>query len=127
MNKDHVPIGQMPLAILTVKNLTDHEVSIHDHMYQVHVDGDNGEAPTTLAQRRRTGKLRPGESDLRADENFLWTLSPGESGVRKFQLAYFYDLNSPGQYEVYAEVVDPATRKQLRTNTVMFEMEQRAQ
>ncbi len=53
----------------------------------------------------------------------LWTIAPGESGVRKFQLAYLYDLSSPGKYKVYAEVVDPMTRKRLRTKTVTFEME----
>lgn len=126
VDKDHVPINQMPKtpwANLTVKNLTDHEVIIHDTMYQVHVDGEKGEPPTTLEQRRITGKLRPGESQLRADEMSLWTLAPGESGVRKFQLAYLYDLSSPGKYKVYAEVVDPTTRKRLRSNTVIFEME----
>jgi hypothetical protein len=53
----------------------------------------------------------------------LWTIAPRESGVRKFQLAYLYDLSSPGKYKVYAEVVDPITRRRLRTKTVTFEME----
>lgn len=123
MEKDNVPAGQMPVAILTVKNLTDHEILIHNYMYQAHVDGDKGEAPTTLEQRRLTHKLRPGEADLRGDEMSLRPFEPGESRVLKFQLAYLYHLNSPGKYKVYIEVVDPTTRKPLRTKTVTFEIE----
>jgi hypothetical protein len=127
MDKDHVPIGQIPLAILTVKNLTDHEVVIHDSMYRAYVEGKEGEPPTTRAQRQMTGRLRHGEAPLRGDEMSLWTVAPGESGVRKFQLSYLYDLSTPGQYKVYAEVIDPTTRRRLRTNTVYFEMQAPAQ
>lgn len=122
MEKDKVPVGQMPMAILTVKNLTDQEIVIHNSMYQAYVEGDKGEAPTTLEQRRLTHRLRPGEADLRGDEMVIWTLRPGESGVRRFQLGYLYHLNSPGKYKVYIEVVDPTTRKPLRTKSVTFEI-----
>jgi hypothetical protein len=59
MDQDRVPIDQMPKtpwAILTVKNLTDHEVAIHDTMYRVQVDGEKDEAPTTLAQKKANRK-----------------------------------------------------------------------
>src|SRR5690348_14145168 len=115
MEEDKVPVGQMPMADLTVENLTDHEIVIHNSMYQAYVEGDKGEAPTTLEQRRLTHRLRPGEADLRGDEMVIWTLRSGESGVRRFQLGYLYHLNSPGKYKVYIEVVDPTTRKRLRT------------
>jgi hypothetical protein len=47
IEKAQVVIGQSPWAILTVKNLSNQEIPIHDWMYRVRVDGDNGEAPTT--------------------------------------------------------------------------------
>jgi len=130
MDKDQVPTDQIPKepwAVLTVKNLTDHEVVIHDSMYRAYVEGKAGEPPTTRAQRQMTARLRPKEAPLRGDEMSLWAIAPGESGIRKFQLAYLYDLTSPGKYKVYAEVVDPTTRKRLRTNTATFEMEAPAQ
>lgn len=130
MDQDHIPTDQLPKepwAVLTVKNLTDHEVVIHDSMYRAYVEGKDGEPPTTRAQRQMTGRLRPKEAPLRGDEMSPWTIAPGESGVRKFQLAYLYDLTSPGKYKVYAEVVDPTTRKRLRTNTTTFEMKAPAQ
>ncbi len=125
IEKEQVVIGQSPWAILTVRNLSDHEISIHDDMYRVHVEREREEPPTTQVQRQITGRLRPGEAPLRTDENFLWTISPGKSDVRKFKLAYFYDLGVPGKYTVYAEVIDPSTQKLptqkwLRTNTVQF-------
>jgi hypothetical protein len=128
IEKGQVAIGQSPWAILTVKNLSNHEVAIHEYMYRVHVEGEREEPPTTRVQRQITGRLRPGEAPLSADEHFLWTISPGKSDIRKFQLAYFYDLRVPGKYTVYAEVMNPSTQKSstqkwLRTNTVQFTMQ----
>jgi hypothetical protein len=128
IEKEKVAIGQSPWAILTVKNLSNHEIPIHDWMYRVHVEGENGEAPTTYVQRAITHRLRPGEASLRGDEQFLWTISPGKSDIHKFKLDYFYDLGALGSYTVYVEVVDPFTKessiqKWLRTNTVKFTMQ----
>jgi len=128
IEKERVVVGQSPWAILTVKNLSNHEIPIHDWMYRVHVDGENGEAPTTYVQRAITHRLRPGEPDLRADEQFLWTISPGKADIHKFKLDYLYDLSMPGGYTVYVEVMDPSTEKSstqkwLRTNTVKLTMQ----
>jgi hypothetical protein len=128
LDKKQVAIGQSPYAILTLKNLSDHEIPIHAWMYRVRVDGENGEAPTTYVQRAITGKLRPGEPGLRADENYIWTIPPGESSVHKFQLTYLYDLSVPGKYTAYLEVMDPSTLKSsepkwLRTNVAQFTMQ----
>jgi hypothetical protein len=128
IEKKQVAIGQSPWAILTVKNLSDHEIPIHDRMRRVHVEGEKGEAPTTYVQRAITHRLRPGEADIRGDEQFLWTISPGKSDINKYKLDYFYDLSAPGRYTVYVEVMDPSTQKSstpnwLRTNTVEFTMQ----
>jgi hypothetical protein len=128
IEKEQVAIGQSPWAILTVKNLSNHEIPIHDWMCRVHVEGEKGEAPTTYVQRAITHTLRHGEAELRADEYVIWTISPGKSDVHKFKLDYLYDLGVPGKYTVYVEVVDPSTQrsstqKWLRTNSVQFAMQ----
>lgn len=123
VDKYQVPIGQSPWAILTVKNLTDHEVALHGWMYRAHVDGENGEPPTTLVQRMMTGKLLPGDRPLREDESVVPVISPGKSYTLKFELAYLYDLRAPGKYAVYLEVMDPVSQKWLRTDTASFEMQ----
>lgn len=129
MEKHQIAVGQLPWAILTVKNLSNHEIAIHDNMYRAHVDGENGEAPTTMVQRQITRRPRPGDTELGEFEMATWTIAPGESGIRKFQLAYLYHLIAPGKYTVYAEVMDPSSTekssppKWLRTNTVQFTMQ----
>lgn len=123
MDKQEIPIGQSPWAILKVKNLTGHELPIFGNTYRVYVTGEKGDPPTTLAQRRRTGKLKPGEAAERTDEYVVWTVPPNESGIKKIQLAYLYDLSIPGKFTVYAEVADPFSHKWLRTNTVKFTMQ----
>jgi hypothetical protein len=125
MEKEQVAKGPSPWAILTVRNLSNHELPIHDWMYRLHVEGEKGEPPTTQVQRQITGRLQPGEAALRGDEYVVWEISPGKSDIRKVQLGYLYDLSAPGKYTVYAEVMDPSTQKSstpkwLRTNTVQF-------
>jgi len=123
MKEQQVPIGQSPWAILSVENLTDEEIEIHNYMYRVYVEGEKGEAPTTLVERQMTGRYKPGDVPLRADENSLWSIAPGKSDDLKFQLTYLYDLSAPGKYTVYAEVMDPHSQKWLRTNTAQFKMQ----
>jgi len=127
LENDHIPVGKSPLILLTVKNLTDREVPLHTsvHMYRVHVLGPKGEPPTTLLQRRTTGKLLPGESIGRGDE-VVFPIPPGESRVKKFELARYHDLSVLGTYTAYIEVYDESG-KWLRTNSVKFEMQLSAQ
>lgn len=125
MDRDHVPIDQIakePWAILTVKNLSDHIVSLHDLMVRIHVLGEKGERPMTRVQRTLTGKFLPGEAPLRVDENALWTITPGVASSHRYEVSYFYNIGEPDKYRVYMEVVDPTTRKRLRTKTVTFEI-----
>jgi len=123
LENDHVPVGKSPLVFLTVKNLTDRDVPLHTsvHMYRVHVQGPKGEPPTTLLQRRTTGKLLPGESIGRGDE-VVFPIPPGESKVKEFELAKYHGLNVLGTYAVYIEVY-AESGKWLRTNTAKFELQ----
>jgi len=123
MKEQQVPVGQSPWAILSVKNLTDESMEIHNYTYRVYVEGDKGEPPTTLVQRQMTGRFKPGDVPLRMDENALWSIAPGRSDEHSFQLTYLYDLSEPGEYSVYAEVMDPYSHKLLRTNTVQFKVQ----
>ena len=50
LEKESVPVGQSPWVVLTVKNLTDHDLPIHDSMMRLHVEGERGERPTTIVQ-----------------------------------------------------------------------------
>jgi len=132
MQTEQIQVGQMPWAILTVYNLSEQPVTIGDSMYRVYVYGKAGEAPTTLVQRQLTGRLRPGDVPLREGPNVgpstLWPAGgAGDSCVRKFELAYLYDLSSPGRYTVHAEVLDPSSHRWLLTKTVTFEMTSPAQ
>jgi len=127
IEKAQVTIGRSPWAVLTVKNLSNHEMALHAWMYRVQVEGEKKEPPTTEAQRQLTGKLRPGEAALRGDEYVVPMIPPGKSYTQKFKLDYLYDLSVPGKYTVYAEVMDPSTQKSsspkwLHTNTVQFTM-----
>jgi hypothetical protein len=132
MQAEQVQVGQMPLAILTVYNISDQPVTIRDTMDRVYVYGKHGEAPTTLVQRNLTDRLRPGDVSLLhgpdVGPSIVWPAGgAGDSFVRKFQLAYLYDLSAPGRYTAYAEVMDPSSHRWLRTKTVTFEMTARAE
>jgi hypothetical protein len=86
-------------AVRTYSNaFAHHELPLHDWMCRVHVEGEKGEPRTTKVQRQSTGRLRPGEAALRADEYVVPLISQGKSYVLKYQLAYLYDLSAPGKY-----------------------------
>lgn len=128
MRTEQVQVGQTPWATLTVYNLTDQPVIIRDTMYRVYVYAKDREAPTTLLQRMLTGRPRPGDVPLNYTLNVETPITVWPSGLvadwcdRKFQLAYLYDLSTPGRYTAYAEVMDPSSNRWLRTKTVTFEM-----
>ena len=80
----------------------------------------------TRVQRNIAQKLLPGEAPLPGAAP-SWAIAPGESSSHQYQLSFFFDLSAPGKHTAYMEVVDPSSRKWLRTNTVQFEMEAPAQ
>jgi hypothetical protein len=46
---------------------------------------------------------------------------------RRFIVATLYDVSEPGKYTAYVEVIDPTTKKWVRTKAVKFEVEPVAQ
>jgi hypothetical protein len=122
LQKTELPVGQPAWVILTVKNLTNREIPVRTDMlnYRIYVEGGKGEAPKTSYHRRLRGEFQPGETEL-AGGGVVLSIAPGESTIRKYDLAKFYDLSIPGKYSVYIEVRDESG-VWLRTNTVQFEM-----
>ena len=123
-----IPAGHKPWVVLTVENLGGN-VTIAFPEDRVHVEGETGEAPTTLYQRQLTHTLRPGERELASGgyEPEIW---PTFSSDRKYDLSLFYDLSKPGKYTVYIEVLDvsaPETQHGaglwVRSETAQFEVE----
>ena len=107
LQKNRIATDEKPLAILTVKNISDRDVSLRTDMldYRVHLEGEKGEPSKTSFHRRLRGEFQPGERDL-AYGGVIDSISPGASEVSKFDLARFYDLKVPGKYAVYIEVRD---------------------
>jgi hypothetical protein len=123
LDKDHFPVGQSPLVILKMNNLTDQDLYLHGDWLQLHIEGENGEPPTTLRQRMATGKLLPGEARLRDDEYSQEVISSGGSRTQTIYAKYLYDLSVLGRYTVYVDVKDPLSGRWLRTKTEKFEIQ----
>lgn len=121
LDNDRVPVGQSPWAILTVKNLADHDVVLNYFTIRLHIEDEKGERPMTRVQRNITHKLLPGEAPL-PGVGVSWIIASGETSSHQYQLSFFFDLSAPGKHTAYMEVIDPSSRKWLRTNTVQFEM-----
>jgi hypothetical protein len=105
----HITVGQKPWVSLTVMNLGNEE--INDPWDRVHVEGPNGEPPTTLRQRQVTDRLRPWEPPLRIDDYGARHIAPGDSFIAKYDLSALYEFKEPGKYTVYIEVVDSLAAK----------------
>ena len=112
MKTEEIPVGQMPWAMLTMKNMSNRPVTVSS--YRVHVEGKDGEPPTTLSQRQMTDTLRAGDAPMNVTLNVgPPVVQPDEPYVLKFELAYLYNLSAPGKYTVYAEVRDPSSNRWL--------------
>ncbi len=122
LDKNHFTVGQTPWVLVTMNNLTDHSLPFHFDTIRLHIEGENGEPPTKLRQRIATGKLLPGETSLSEDGNEEMVIPAENSRIQKIDVRYFYDLNVPGKYSVYADVKDPVSGKFMHTKTVQFEI-----
>jgi hypothetical protein len=116
---EHIPFGKKPWVHLTVTNLSSQEIAYPRD--RVHVEGPDGEPPTTHIQRAITNRLNPGEQGI-LPTGFRPRIAPGDwpgaSFTMKYDLSAFYEFKQPGKYTVYIEVLDTlATRAGTKTET----------
>ena len=122
--KEKIPPGAIPWVYLTVKNLTKETITYPTD--RVHVEGEDGEPPTTLRQRQLTNRRNPNEPSLLGG-GFEPEIEPGDLFTRKYDLSQLYDLSKPGKYKVYIEVSDEfhsnrGKGKWVRSPAVTFEI-----
>jgi hypothetical protein len=135
VQKDHFAAGEKPIVIMTIKNISQHEVwfSTNPSLHRIHVTRRDGEPPKTELHRHLLGDFRPGDGpELMPGPVISRPIAPGSLDSQQYDLARYYDLSAPGDYSVYLEIYDPAGPKDgsghwLRTNTVKFEMQAPAQ
>jgi hypothetical protein len=120
LQKDKVPLGESPWGLLTVKNLTNEEITIN--LPRLHVEGEKGELFLKPEAQIISQRLQP-TTRLRTAVYVPWTIAPRDTSTHKYQLAHFFNLSDRGQYTVYMEVTDPSSHKLLRTNSAKFEMQ----
>ncbi len=130
MKQDSVPAGQHPLVLLTMKNISKHNLFPKFFSdYRLHVEGESGEPPLTY--RHRQLRREPGLPQLdgggppsypvnEPGKKTYEGIPPDGMDVENIDLTVLYDL-VPGQYTVYLDVRDQAG-VWLRTNTVHFEI-----
>jgi hypothetical protein len=131
LEQGNVPVGQMPRAVLTIKNIGQEEKCFRtaSSLYRVHVEGKKGGPPETEFQRHLRGEFRPGEAPEPVEGPANCVIIPaGGSVFLTYDLAMFYDLSVPGIYGVYIDILDESKDKigsgvWLRTNTAQFEMQ----
>ena len=124
LQKSRYAIGEKPIAVMTIKNISSNEIFYNDasYLYRIHVTSKDGEPSKTELHRHILGDFRPGDGpDLRTD-SVGRSIAPGSVDSQKYDLAAFYDLSKPGDYSVCLEIYDPAGPKDgsghwLRTNT----------
>ncbi len=128
--KTPTPMGQPLWISLAVDNLTQNNIDMPD--WTIHIEGKDGEPPTTLRQREWTHTLRPGEAEPRRT-GYTPGINPGDWYTQKTDATQLYDLRTPGRYTVYAEAQDalewkggkwvPSSKSRtVRTPTAVFDV-----
>jgi len=128
---DHVPAGESPQAVVTMKNTSKETKCFHtaDSLYRIHVEGKNGGPPETELQRKRQEQVRSGKASApEEDSTRCMNIAPGDWFHLTYDLGLLYDFREPGTYTVYLEILDeskdkPGSGVWLRTNTAQFEIE----
>jgi hypothetical protein len=130
LQKSSYSIGEKPIAVMSIKNLSSNEIcfSTATYSYHVHITNQDGEPPKTELHRHILGDVHPGDGPVLRSDSICRDIAPSSLDVLKYDLAAFYDLSKPGDYSVYLEIYDPAGPKDgsghwLRTNTAHFEIE----
>ncbi|MEO6816652.1 MAG: hypothetical protein ABI177_08110 [Edaphobacter sp.] len=124
LEKSTVTVGQKPLAILIVKNVTNHNVMVSTDVasYRVHVESEKNNPPKTEFHRHLHGDFRSGDGPSLASGPVVPSeIAPGAALIQKFDLTAFYDLSESGKYAVYIEARDQSGIW-LHSNTVELEM-----
>jgi hypothetical protein len=129
LQKSSYAIGEKPIAVMTIKNISSNEIFYNDasYLYRIHVTSKDGEPEKTELHRHMLGDVRPGDGPLLRSDSGGRDIAPGAVDAQKYDLTYFYDLSKPGDYGIYLEIYDPAGPKDgsghwLRTNTANFEI-----
>ncbi|GGA73516.1 hypothetical protein GCM10011507_26380 [Edaphobacter acidisoli] len=131
MQKSSYAIGEKPIAILEIKNSGSKAIwySNERRLERILITGKAGNPPKTELYRHLLGDFRRGDGPaLPSGPVAGRSIAPGSVDSQKYDLSYFYVLNTPGNYSVYLEIYDPTGPKNgsghwLRTNTVKFEIQ----
>jgi hypothetical protein len=130
--KGRFAVGEKPIVVvMTIKNTSQREecFSTAPSLYRIHVTIKDSEPSKTEFHRHLRGEFRSGDGpDLAPGPVDCRPIAPGAQDSQKFDLAAFYDLSDPGDYNVYIEIYDPqgptdGSGLWLRTNTARFEIE----
>jgi hypothetical protein len=130
LTKDHVPAGEPPQAVVTMKNTSQETKCFRtaDSLYRIHVEGKNGGPPETELQRKLHGEAHTGNGPASEDSTRCMNIAPGDWFHLTYDLGMYYDFREPGTYTVYLDILDESKDKLgsgvwLRTNTAQFEVQ----
>jgi hypothetical protein len=129
LQKKIYAVGENPIAILSIKNLTTKEIFLSNasYLYRIHMMSNNVEPLKTELHRHLLGDFRSGDGPgVRAD-SVGRSITVGSVDEQKYDLSKYYVLTKPGNYSVYFEMYDPAGPKDqsghwLRTNSITFRL-----
>lgn len=130
LQKSAYAIGEKPIVVMTIKNISENTVwfSTASYIYRIHLTTKNGEPPKTELYRHMLGDFRPGDGPALMEGPVAGReIFPDSETAQKYDLAYYYDLSIPGEYNVSMELCDPSSpqhgpERWIKTNIAHFEM-----
>jgi hypothetical protein len=131
LQKSSYAIGEKPIVVMTVKNISSKEIWFSTDPYQVrfHVTNKDGVPQKTELHRHLLGDYRPGDGPMLLRGPLAGrSIAPGVLDAQKYNLSAYYDLNVPGDYSVYLEIYDPSgpvdgSGHWVRTDIAHFKIE----
>ena len=132
---DHVPVGESPQAVVTMRNISKETKCFRtaQYLYRMHVAGKDGGPPATDFERKRLAPAVPGDGSAPAeDATRCLYIAPGDWVHLNYDLGIYYDFREPGTYTVSMELMDESKDKLgtgvwLKTNSAQFEVQAPAQ